>query len=173
MNNIVSQSSELLDIVSPEDIVIGQKERAEIYAQNLSCFRVINAFIYDNKKLWIPIRHPQKKLFPLCLDASVGGHVAAGESYDQAFFRETYEETGINTSEVSWEKIAYLTPHQHKTSSFMWIYIIYYKNTPVYNKNDFISSSWLTPKELNDKILSGEPAKNDLPIILKNLKILL
>ena len=69
-------TGELLDIVSEEDVVIGEMERADVYAQGLSSFRVINAFIInDAGQLWIPRRHPSKRLCPLHLDASVGGHV--------------------------------------------------------------------------------------------------
>ncbi|MGB8468325.1 MAG: hypothetical protein WCE21_04930 [Candidatus Babeliales bacterium] len=67
---------ELHDIVNEYDEIIGQKPRSNIYIEKFTSFRVINAFIINDKKqLWIPRRTQQKKLFPLCLDASVGGHV--------------------------------------------------------------------------------------------------
>ena len=114
MNIVNVISDELLDIVDRSDQVIGQKYRAEVYAQKISDFRVINAFLINSKKqVWIPRRSPQKKLFPLCLDASVGGHVMAGETYDQAFARELAEELNINICDVSHKFLTKLTPHQH------------------------------------------------------------
>lgn len=119
MNNIENiQNDELIDIVDHNDQVITQKYRTEVYAKKISNFRVVNAFLINNKKqVWIPRRSPQKKLFPLCLDASVGGHVSAGETYDQAFARELLEELNINISEISHKLITKLTPHQHGVSA--------------------------------------------------------
>ena len=80
---------ELLDLVDQQDKIIGQKLRSEIYDKKLTNFRVVNAFIQnDDGDLWIPRRSKDKRVFPLCLDASMGGHVAAGETYEEAFNRE-------------------------------------------------------------------------------------
>ncbi len=162
---------EILDIVSIEDEVIGQEKRSIIYANNLSCFRVINGFICNSeKKLWIPRRHPQKKLFPLYLDASVGGHVGAGETYLEAFIRETKEELDLDVSNYSYSRLARLTPPEHKTSAFMWVYIIRSDETPSYNTNDFISFEWLSPEEVFQKLAAGDKAKSDLLPILHEIK---
>jgi isopentenyldiphosphate isomerase len=50
---------------------------------------VLNAFLVnDYGQIWIPRRSSLKRIFPLCLDMSVGGHVVSGESYEEAFRRE-------------------------------------------------------------------------------------
>lgn len=162
---------ELLDIVDHNDQVIGQKYRSEVYAQNLSNFRVINAFlINDNKEIWIPRRSPHKKLFPLCLDASVGGHVAAGETYDQAFARELQEELNLDLSQTFHRLLAKLTPHQHGISAFMHFYLIFTNQTPAYNTDDFVSSAWYPISELQKLVAAGEPMKGDLPVLINVLK---
>jgi len=47
---------------------------------------VINAFLINNQnEIWIPVRSAYKKLFILCLDASVGGHVSARQDHLRAF----------------------------------------------------------------------------------------
>lgn len=162
---------EILDIVSLEDEVIGQESRNIIYEKNLSCFRVINGFICNSeKKLWIPRRHPKKKLFPLFLDASVGGHVLSGETYQEAFERETQEELGLDVSKYNYSRIARLTPHEHGTSAFMWVYIIESNKAPNYNLNDFIEYQWLSLEEIFQKLESGDSAKSDLIPILTEIK---
>jgi isopentenyldiphosphate isomerase len=162
---------EILDLVSPDDSVIGREKRSLVYAQGLSNFRVINGFIYNSaKKLWIPRRHRNKKLFPLHLDASVGGHVASGESYEEAFVRETREELNIDLTEGLFSPLVKLTPHEHGTSAFMWIYLIKSDVVPLYNKNDFVEYFWLTPEELFTQVAQGDKAKGDLLPIVREIK---
>ena len=163
-------NDELLDIVNKNDKVIGQKLRSEIYSKKLSNFRVVNAFLMNKDgKLWIPRRTKNKRVFPLCLDASMGGHVSAGETYKQAFARELMEELRIDINVKSYEHIGNLNPNEHNTSAYMKVYLIRTDNIPNYNTNDFIESFWLYPKELLDLIGSGDKSKDDLPIIVKNL----
>ena len=92
---------EILDLVSQEDIVIGQLPRSEVYNQKLSNFRAVTAFIINEQgQLWIPRRTKNKRIFPLCLDTSMGGHVEAGESYQQAFERELLEELNLHAKDL-------------------------------------------------------------------------
>lgn len=165
--------NEILDVVSANDEVIGQEKRSVIYEQKLH-FRVINGFICNtDKKLWIPRRHPQKKLFPMHLDASVGGHVDAGESYEEAFIRESKEELGLDPLVYTYKKIARLTPLTHGTSAFMWVYVIYSNEVPQYNTNDFTQYYWLSVDEFFACLDNGDKAKSDLLPILKEIKNLL
>ncbi len=133
---------EIIDIVDEHDVVIGQKKRTELdKTLGSGNFRAINAFIENDKgQLWIPRRTATKKLFPLALDTSVGGCVAAGESYEQAFARETVEEINIDIKDVSYSFVAYVTPQHHGVSGFMKVYKIYSNHTPNYNPEDFCES---------------------------------
>ncbi|NEQ49190.1 MAG: hypothetical protein F6K11_03530, partial [Leptolyngbya sp. SIO3F4] len=79
---------ELIDIVDRDDNVIGQKKRSVIIQEQLSNYRVINAFLINSKQeLWIPRRTAHKAIFPNGLDVSVGGYVESGESYAMAMAR--------------------------------------------------------------------------------------
>ena len=81
--NTISISDEFLDLVDENDNVIGQKRWSEVYAEHFSNFRVVNAFVINSKgEIWIPRRSAHKRIFPLCLDMSMGGHVESGESYE-------------------------------------------------------------------------------------------
>jgi isopentenyl-diphosphate delta-isomerase len=162
---------ELLDLVNEDDQVIGQKYRSEIWKENINNFRTVNVFlINDKQEIWIPRRTAHKKLFPLCLDSSAGGHVIAGESYDQAFERELKEELNIDLSNVLYRLIAKLTPAEHKVSSFMHVYIVQSNGTPQYNLNDFVEYSWIDIITLQQKIQSGERTKSDLPTLVNTLQ---
>lgn len=161
---------ELLDLVNDLDEVVGQKKRSEIYASGTCNFRAVNAFIVNSQgQLWIPKRSAGKKLFPLCLDASVGGHVKAGETYLQAFERELDEELNINIADVSYSFIMHLNPHKDNVSAHMDVYIIKYGRTPDYNTDDFESSEWVTFSGLQKSIEQGIPVKGDLPMLISKL----
>lgn len=159
---------EYLDLVDEDDQVIGKKLRSEVYAEGLSNFRVINAFIVNSKReLWIPRRALTKRLFPLCLDMSVGGHVESGETYDKAFARETKEEVNLDTAKIPWRFLAKLTPQKDRVSAYMHVYEIRWNETPRYSLDDFVEHFWLAPQDLLARYASGECAKNDLPKLVK------
>ena len=160
-------NDEYLDLGGEQDEVIGKKLRSEVYAEGLSNFRVVNAFIVNSEdKLWLPRRGPNKRIFPLCLDMSMGGHVESGETYDQAFMRETKEELNIDTDAVSWKILGHLTPQKDAVAAYMNVYEIRSDETPSFNPDDFIEYFWLTPNELFSKIDHGEKTKGDLPILV-------
>lgn len=160
-------NDELLDIVDDNDYVIDQMYRSEVYRFGLSTFRAVNAFIVDKQnRLWIPTRSPHKTLFPLCLDTSVGGHVKAGETYEQAFERELYEEVQLRPSDVEYTLLAKLNPSQHYVSAHMQVYLIRTECSPIFNPDDFIDASWISLTDLKEKILQGEKTKGDLPTLV-------
>lgn len=165
-------TDELLDIVNEHDQVIGQQLRSEIYRHQNVHFRVVNAFIQNDKgQLWIPRRSHTKRIFPLCLDSSMGGHVGAGESYQEAFARELMEELRIDAALSGWKEIGRLTPHEHGVSAFMKVFLLRSNDEPDYNKDDFIESFWLTPAELLACIEGGDGHKDDLPLMVRHLFI--
>lgn len=160
-------ADELLDIVDENDQVVGQEYRSEIYKKRQNNFRVINAFLVNDKhEVWIPRRLATKKLYPLCLDASVGGHVMAGEGYQEAFVRELAEELNIDASCVKHQFCAKLTPGQHGVSAYMQVYLISTNESPCFNPNDFDSAAWYDIEELQKILNAGEPSKSDLPILI-------
>lgn len=164
----INNSDEYLDLVDDNDQVIGKELRTVIYTKKLNNFRVINAFVQNSKnELWIPRRSANKSIFPLCLDMSVGGHVQSGESYEEAFRRETKEELNIDIMTVAYKLLAHLRPKVDSVSAYMNVYIIKSDQTPNYNKEDFIEYFWLTPKAVLEKINNGYKAKGDLPLLIR------
>lgn len=161
---------ELLDIVDKQDNVIGQKLRSEIYDEGLTNFRVVNVFLRnDEGKLWIPRRSQFKRIFPLCLDASMGGHVSAGETYQEALKRELMEELRIDLDLISYQELGSLTPWQHGMSAYMKVYLIKSNLVPNYNTDDFIEFYWLSPDEVLLALEEGDKAKGDLSKLIRYL----
>jgi isopentenyldiphosphate isomerase len=166
-------NDELLDVVDKNDCVIGQEYRSKIHKEKLP-FRVINAFLINEKnELWIPRRTAHKELFPSCLDASVGGHVMAGETYEKAFERELQEELNVKAVQISYKLIGKLTPFQHDVSAFMHVYLINTNKTPDYNPRDFSDAHWIGIPSLKEKIKNGEQVKGDFLILISFIQNLL
>ncbi len=158
---------EYLDLVNENDEVIGRKLRSEVYAEHLSNFRAVNAFLINSEgKLWIPRRTASKRISPLCLDMSMGGHVESGETYEQSFKRELMEELRIDADKTSWKLLGHLTPYENKVSAFMNAYEIQMDEAPAFNPEDFVEYFWLSPSELFAKIDAGEKTKGDLPTLV-------
>ena len=160
---------ELLDIVDRNDIVIDRKRRSEVYAAGMVNFRVVNAFLINTRgQLWLPRRSARKRIFPLGMDMSMGGHVESGESYQAAFRRELKEELNIDLDGICWRLLGYLTPYENYVSAFMAVYEICSDSAPQFNRNDFTEAFWLMPEEAIARIEKGEYAKDDLPILIRH-----
>lgn len=161
-------TDEFLDLVDQDDNVIGKKRRSEVYAENLSNFRVVNVFLVNSEgEIWIPRRSANKRIFPLHLDMSMGGHVESGENYEDALKRELQEELNIDVTKVGCELLGKLNPHENNVSAFMQVYVIKTDEAPDYNKDDFVEYFWLQPKALLELINNGEKAKGDLPKLVE------
>src|SRR3989338_10802263 len=164
---------EYLDLVDTNDQVIGKKKRSEVYAEGLSNFRVVNAFIVNSKgEIWIPRRTASKRGFPLCLDMSMGGHVESAETYEATLKRETQEELNLDTDKIQIRLLGHLSPQQDGVSCNMNVYEIKMDTVPDYNQDDFVEYFWLTPQALLEKLATGDKCKDDLPGIVENFFLL-
>ncbi len=164
---LMSEQDEWLDLVNRHDQVIGQITRENAWAKRQPV-RVINAFLTNSRgELWIPRRTASKRMFPNCLDMSVGGHVERGEDYLSAFKRETLEELSLDVDALDWREIAVLSPFETGLSAFMRVYEIRTDSAPDFNPADFSEAWWLTPAELLARIAAGEPAKSDLAELVR------
>lgn len=163
-------SDEIIDLVQQDDQVIGSEKRSVVYSKQLKNFRVVNAFVINwRDEVFIPKRSLAKKLFPGCLDCSVGGHVLSGENYDQALLRETEEELGLQSSEFSYISIGRFSSFCHPVSAMMHLYLIRTDRPVVYHPNDFCEASWYSVQELQKLLLTSLPSKGDFPFLLNYL----
>ncbi len=164
-------AEELLELFDQSGLkVIDVMPRNIVYMLGLRNYRAVNGFIRHpiSRKLWIPRRTHTKKLFPGCLDMSVGGHVSFGESDAEAFIRESVEEINFFPDALQntlWR--GRLSPYVHAVSSFMTVYEIISSKDPEYNPGDFCESMWLSPQEILHRIEQGDPHKPDLPKLIR------
>lgn len=85
-------------IVDENDKVIGSAQRSEARAKGLR-HRIVRIFVFNSSgKVLLQQRNLTLTDNPGKWDQSVGGHVDAGETYEQAAKRETFEELGIKVN---------------------------------------------------------------------------
>lgn len=172
-NQFIEQSDnhEMLDIVDCNDLVIQTLPRSEVYQKNL-CHQMRSVWLLiknDQGQLWIPRRSLNLKSLPGHLDGSVSGHVQAGESYQQALFRETQEEVGIDLAKMAYDFLGKLTPHDHRSFCFAQVYECKLNQEPKnWNRDEMDGWQWLAPEEIMVKLQQGEKMKSNLPLIVQH-----
>ena len=93
-------SEELLQIVDREGNPVGTAPRSECHGNPDLIQAVVHLHLFDRSgRMYLQKRSATKDRYPGRWDSSVGGHVAPGESPDQAIRREAREELGIDLSE--------------------------------------------------------------------------
>ena len=91
---------EVLEVVNERGEVLYEATRSEIHSKGL-LHKEIHVWLYTpDGKLVFQHRSKMKDTFPDKLDASVGGHVDIGESYEKAALRECKEELGIEIEKM-------------------------------------------------------------------------
>jgi isopentenyldiphosphate isomerase len=161
-------TEEILDLVDSNDHVTGTISRTDAANQDISSIRVINVFLQnDEGQLWIPRRAATKRQFPNALGISVGGHVHAGESYEDALIREVQEEIHLDLHTIPYTPLGKLTPEVDGTHCFMQVYTVHTNETPSVFADEAQTSYWLFPHEIISMIEQGDTCMDDLPILVK------
>ena len=89
--NVVAD--EILPVVEPSGVVIGQSLRSYIHSEGNILHPVVHMHIIDRDgSLFLQKRASSKSLYPGIWDMAVGGHVSYGESIGEALAREAAEE---------------------------------------------------------------------------------
>ncbi len=87
---------EILEIVDRAGEVIGRAPRSVIHGNNSLLHRVVHVIVVNpSGDILLQKRSPEKDVAPGMWDTSVGGHVDAGETVEDALRREMEEELGI------------------------------------------------------------------------------
>jgi len=91
---------EILDVVSDDDMVIGQESRFLVHQNGLQHRGVHVFLVTPDSRLLVQRRGKHKEAYPLALDCSISEHVKAGEDYFQAAERGLQEELGIGDAQI-------------------------------------------------------------------------
>lgn len=110
---------EFVDIVNEHDEVVGKASRKEAHENNLLHRGVVVCVFNSTGELFVQLRSKDKDMFPNCHEASLSGHVLAGELPSHAAVRELREELGINTTPSKLEQVVKFGIHE--SGERMWV----------------------------------------------------
>jgi len=117
--DVIPLQQERFPVVDELDRILRYAYRSEVHGNNLR-HRAAHVLIFDETgRLYLQKRSRWKDRHPLQWDSSAGGHVSAGEGYDETAERELLEELGIQTP---LEKVAKLPASSRTGEEFIWVY---------------------------------------------------
>lgn len=112
---------EIMDYVDENDNVLGQDTRENIKNKKLN-YRGCHIWVLDGEgRLLICKRPLNEKAYAGLWTSSAGGHVQAGETYQQAALREAKEELGLTLKLKHWFKLDYIHPRGCHVFIDIWI----------------------------------------------------
>ena len=87
---------EMLEVVNESDEIIGLETREKVHKEGLLHREIHIWFITPRREIIFQHRAKNKDTHPDKLDATVGGHVDPGMSYEETAVKECKEETGVS-----------------------------------------------------------------------------
>ena len=92
--------NEYFDVFDADGNYLGKRLRSECHGNPALIHRSVHIVVFDSsgKKILLQKRSACKDIQPGKWDTAVGGHVDAGESVEEAAYRELREELGITGS---------------------------------------------------------------------------
>lgn len=98
---------EYFDVINDNDEVVNVLSREEVY-KHLHQHRIVHILIFNDKgEMLLQKRSKTTRYKPLHWSTSVGGHINAGESYEEAGLREYKEELGTTSPLTLFSKVWY------------------------------------------------------------------
>ena len=168
------KDGKILNVIDENNNVIGQASRKEIHEKGLLHREIHVWFITPKGEIIFQHRAKDKDTYPDMLDATVGGHVEMGDSYDKTALKEMEEETGIKGN---LEDLHFLTKFKKRSedkvtktinntirAQYAYVYRGSVNNLLVENSKALGFEAWPIDKLSN---LNGEDRNKFIPLILE------
>jgi len=103
---------EKLNILDEQGNIIGEEYRDVIHQRGLLHGEVHVWCVTPDNELIFQHRAKDKDTYPDLLDATAGGHVDLGETYEESAIKELLEETGLSATQ---DELVFLSTELHKS----------------------------------------------------------
>lgn len=157
---------ELVNIVDDNNNILAIISKTEAHAKGLLHQTVISELI-DSQGNWILVKQNAHKQDADQYVSPVGGHVTAGETWEEALKREAKEEIGVEAN--SYKYIGKFIYNREtlgrKENHYFIVYEIYSDEIPKLN-DESVEFQKFTPEELRNKIKSNKKIFGDAFLIV-------
>ncbi|MDE0310094.1 MAG: NUDIX domain-containing protein [Acidiferrobacterales bacterium] len=164
----MTETEEIFDVVNSRDMVIDRLPRSQVHARNL-LHRSVHALVFDaDQRVFLQLRTDDRDCDPGLWDSSVGGHLQAGEDYDNAIVREAKEELGI-VLESTPPRLFKLSASEDTAYEFCWVYQVFDDGPFQLDSNEAADGRWFTAQEISDWITNApQTITSSFRLIWKN-----
>jgi len=150
----MTEHEELLDVVNKEGKIIDILPRSVIHGNPSLMHRVAHLLVFNKDgALLLQKRSMNKDVAPGKWDTSVGGHVNAGETIDEAVRREMEEELGITSCELKF-LYSYIHSNPYETE-LVHTYSCIYEGAINFNKEEIDEVRFLGIDEIRENTGKG------------------
>ncbi len=159
--------SEILDIINIDDQVIGQATREEIYTKK-HMHRIVHVIVRDTSgRHLLQLRSAGSNYLPLYWSTAVGGHIHAGESYEDAAHREMAEEIGITRCEL--REIGVFLYEWEGLKKNLGVFEAIIDDGFTISEREVAEVRFFEPEEATDLIMHGEKIHPELQFLWEKL----
>lgn len=122
-------AQEILPLVDGEGHVVGKATRAECHGADRPLHPVVHLHVFNSRgELYLQRRPAWKDVQPDKWDTAVGGHMAYGETPEEALRRETAEEIGLTDFQAEFvERYVFECPRERE---LVYVYRVTTDDTP-------------------------------------------
>jgi len=160
---------EIFDVVDDDDNVIGKATRKEVHTKHL-IHRSVMFFIFDKEgRIFVSQRTKNKEFFKEYWSIGLGGHINAGETYDEAVVREAKEEANIDEKQFFMGSFKLRIPNKSDNENAR-VYGFVTDKKLKFDPSEIKKGMFMTMEEMKEKLKKEKflPETKDLLIILKN-----
>lgn len=156
---------EYLDVVDDADNVVGKTSYPDMYEKLLQ-HRIAHVMIFNSKgEMALQLRSKTKSYAPEHWSTAVGGHVQAGETYEEAAMREMKEEIGIELDLKFLAKDIFIKPNGHRKNLMTFTAI--FDGSFIVNPDEVERMEYFPLEMIQDMIDIGAKFHPELLFLLK------